>query len=424
MSDLNVSVERCGKMFPAGQLLESGRGRARFRYLDSYLEMEGAAPISVSLPLQEQAFDEDRTKTFFEGLLPEGFTRRTVAAGLKVQENDYLSILAALGSECLGALQVTDGALPPEEGSYELLDDARVKELAGEGATEAVNIVVQCHLSLTGASGKVGLYYEPDSGRWYLPKGAAASTHIVKQSHVRLRNIVVNEQLALRTAKKLGIETPDSFIINIGGGSDGEVLFATARYDRIIADEADRISGLRRPYRLHQEDFAQAMGIPAGEKYENHQADYLSGVLQIIRARTARPLQDMLKMWEYLVYDYIIGNSDNHIKNLSLLYSEDLRNIRLAPLYDVISTVVYDGSTREMSVSIDGKYSIDEITRESFANQAEKVHLGKKAAMKRFDRLQNGFEKALNEAAYELKEEGFMNAETIRDAVLANRRMR
>ena len=112
MSDLNVSVERCGKMFPAGQLLESGRGRARFRYLDSYLEMEGAAPISVSLPLQEQAFDEDRTKTFFEGLLPEGFTRRTVAAGLKVQENDYLSILAALGSECLGALQVTDGALP------------------------------------------------------------------------------------------------------------------------------------------------------------------------------------------------------------------------------------------------------------------------------------------------------------------------
>ena len=401
MSDLNVSVERCGKMFPAGQLLESGRGRARFRYLDSYLEMEGAAPISVSLPLQEQAFDEDRTKTFFEGLLPEGFTRRTVAAGLKVQENDYLSILAALGSECLGALQVTDGALSPEEGSYELLDDARVKELAGEGATEAVNIVVQCHLSLTGASGKVGLYYEPDSGRWYLPKGAAASTHIVKQSHVRLRNIVVNEQLALRTAKKLGIETPDSFIINIGGGSDGEVLFATARYDRIIADEADRISGLRRPYRLHQEDFAQAMGIPAGEKYENHQADYLSGV-----------------------YDYIIGNSDNHIKNLSLLYSEDLRNIRLAPLYDVISTVVYDGSTREMSVSIDGKYSIDEITRESFANQAEKVHLGKKAAMKRFDRLQNGFEKALNEAAYELKEEGFKNAETIRDAVLAHRRMR
>ena len=68
-----------------------------------------------------------------------------------------------------------------------------------------------------------------------------------------------------------------------------------------------------------------------------------------------------------------------------------------------------------MSVSIDGKYSIDEITRESFANQAEKVHLGKRAAMNRFDRLQNGFEKALNEAAYELKEEGFRNAEMIRE---------
>jgi HipA-like protein len=59
-------------MFPAGQLLESGRGRARFRYLDSYLEMEGAAPISVSLPLQEQAFDEDRTKTFLKGSFRKG----------------------------------------------------------------------------------------------------------------------------------------------------------------------------------------------------------------------------------------------------------------------------------------------------------------------------------------------------------------
>lgn len=48
----------------------------------------------------------------------EGFTGRTAAAGLKVQENDYLSILAAPGSECPGALQMTDGALPPEEGSY------------------------------------------------------------------------------------------------------------------------------------------------------------------------------------------------------------------------------------------------------------------------------------------------------------------
>ena len=59
---------------------------------------------------------------------------------------------------------------------------------------------------------------------------------------------------------ELGIEIPESFIINIGKGTDSEVLFATKRYDR--REESDKsIDGLSVPFRLHQEDFAQAMGI-------------------------------------------------------------------------------------------------------------------------------------------------------------------
>lgn len=80
------------------------------------------------------------------------------------------------------------------------------------------------------ASGKVGLYYKIDTNEWYLPIGAAPSTHIVKQSHVRLDGIVTNEQLCLQTAKNLGIDVPDSFVINVGTGKDEEVLFATHRY--------------------------------------------------------------------------------------------------------------------------------------------------------------------------------------------------
>lgn len=91
-------------------------------------------------------------------------------------------------------------------------------------------MVTKAHLSLTGASGKVGLYYKIDTNEWYLPIGAAPSTHIVKQSHVRLDGIVTNEQLCLQTAKNLGIDVPDSFVINVGTGKDEEVLFATHRY--------------------------------------------------------------------------------------------------------------------------------------------------------------------------------------------------
>ncbi len=421
MGDLDVSVERNGVPVHVGRLVRTGGGRARFRYSDVYLESEGAVPISVSLPLGRHTFDEERTKIFFEGLLPEGFTRRSVAAGLRVHENDYISILAALGNECLGALQIRDEEFPAPAPAYEPLSSNMVMELAGEGATEAASIVVKSHLSLAGASGKVGLYYDDAAKQWYLPTGTAPSTHIVKQSHVRLRNIVVNEQLALRTAHRLGIDVPESFIINLGDGSDGEVLFATRRYDRLIAPGSGTLGGLRCPHRLHQEDFAQILGIPSAEKYEKSGDGYLRRVFDVIRARSENPLQDMLKMWDYLIFDYLIGNTDDHVKNISMLYSEDLRRMKLAPLYDVLSTVVYDSSTRDMSLSVGGRFSIDEITRESFAEQAEEVHLGKRPAMAHFDRMRDRFEAALDDAARELKESGFVNAPPLRDAILKRR---
>lgn len=71
---------------------------------------------------------------------------------------------------------------------------------------------------------KTGLYYDNKDG-WYMPFGTAPSTHIVKQSHVRLSGIVANEQLCLRTAKILGIDVPESFIISVGTGE--HILFAT-----------------------------------------------------------------------------------------------------------------------------------------------------------------------------------------------------
>ena len=40
--------------------------------------------------------------------------------------------------------------------------------------------------------------------------------------------------------------------------------------------------------------------------------------------------------------------------NLSLLYSQDLKGVRLAPAYDVVSTAIYESSTKEMALSIGG----------------------------------------------------------------------
>ena len=266
--NLKVQIEINGQFVQTGHITGSNFRDAAFSYDESYITSPSAHAISLSLPLSIKDFDTDATKTFFDGLLPEGFTRQCVAENIHASSDDYISILRELGSECLGAIQIIDEEKTPINEGYTPLTVEEIKALAKEGAGKSAEIVVKSHLSLTGASGKVGLYYDEASGKWYKAHGLAPSTHIVKQSHVRYKNIVLNEQLCLLAAQKLGIEIPESFILQAQAGkvNDEDVLFATRRFDRDFDKDSRIIDGLKTPYRLHQEDFAQALGIKSSEK--------------------------------------------------------------------------------------------------------------------------------------------------------------
>lgn len=420
MKKLAVEIEVKGKSVYVGNISGNDYRDAVFAYADEYLASADARAISISLPVTKQTFDVNSTRNFFEGLLPEGFMRRSVAEWMRTDENDYLSILAGLGSECLGAIKVIDSEAPKLMPRYIKLSKEEVRSLAREGATESVQLVTKAHLSLTGASGKVGLYYDQENDDWYLPVGEAPSTHIVKQSHIRLKKIVTNEQLCLLTAKKLGIEIPESFIVNLGSANDEDILFATKRYDRKVGVENKKIDGLNVPYRLHQEDFGQALGIPARLKYEKNNDGYLKMLFDVIRKYSAEPINDQLKLWDICTFNYLVGNTDNHIKNLSLVYSEDLKTVRLAPAYDIISTMIYDSSTEDMALGIGGVYNIREIDRTAFEKQAKEVGLGANMAMKRFDAMVKNFPKALLDANILLKSQGYNDVDEISQKILAN----
>jgi serine/threonine-protein kinase HipA len=157
-----VSIEREGKQVLVGTIGGEDSGAARFSYVEKYLNDPDAAAISIHLPLQKEAFSPADTKLYFEGLLPEGFTRRSVAQWMHLDENDYLSILHGLGRECLGAVRVSAPEDRPEE-AYESVSAEQVQALAAEGATRSAEMVTKAHLSLTGASGKVGLYFDSKS---------------------------------------------------------------------------------------------------------------------------------------------------------------------------------------------------------------------------------------------------------------------
>ena len=415
MRKLEVYIEEDGDFVLAGQIQGETWEDARFIYEKSYLENQSHQPISISLPFQEDAFSPFGTRCYFEGLLPEGYTRRCVAGWMHVAEEDYLSVLAGLGNECLGAVRICEPGAGGCSPSYKKISREELLEFAKEGASKSAQFLAKAHLSLTGASGKTGLYYDNKDG-WYMPFGTAPSTHIVKQSHVRLSGIVANEQLCLRTAKILGIDVPESFIISVGTGE--HILFATKRFDRLMQEDSRVIDGKKVPFRLQQEDFAQALGVPASQKYEKIGDSYLKRVFTLLRQYSDNPVEDQLKLWDICIFNYLIGNTDNHIKNIGLLYGKDRRTIRLAPAYDIVSTMIYEESTEQMAMAIDGELDIRKITKESFRAEARHIGLGERIAMRRFEQMQNSFERALAQAKEEIQDAGYPGVEEIYEKIL------
>lgn len=122
MRKLEVYIEEDGDFVLAGQIQGETWEDARFIYEKSYLENQSHQPVSISLPFQEDAFSPFETRCYFEGLLPEGYTRRCVAGWMHVAEEDYLSVLAGLGNECLGAVRICEpgaGGCSPSYKKYQ-----------------------------------------------------------------------------------------------------------------------------------------------------------------------------------------------------------------------------------------------------------------------------------------------------------------
>ena len=90
MRKLQIYIEIEGKQTYVGLITGDSPQDARFAYSDSYIAA-GYPPISISLPISRNPFSAEATKNFFEGLLPEGFARKTVANWIHASEDDYLT---------------------------------------------------------------------------------------------------------------------------------------------------------------------------------------------------------------------------------------------------------------------------------------------------------------------------------------------
>lgn len=355
---------------PIGTLTQVD-GRLVFSYLPEWLGSTRATPLSQSLPLQAEAFDDRATRPFFAGLLPEGDKRRLVAQALGVSRQNDFALLDGIGGECAGAVtllepgQIPSHATPAE--AVRWLDDAdlvsliaempRRPMLAGDG---------DLRLSLAGAQDKLPVVVAGD--RIGLPLFGSPSTHILKPAIKGIEDSVFNEGFCMALARAMGLNAAPAEIRRV----QGQPYLLVQRYDRlpVLQPTAEQTSAAS-TQRLHQEDFCQALGIPPELKYQNEGGPNLAQAFALVRRATRPNAPHILKLLGFVLFNTLIGNHDAHAKNFSLLYTP--RGTVLAPLYDALATAVYPQLTDKMAMKIGSKYRFADVyTRhwEQFATSA------------------------------------------------------
>ena len=320
--------------------LTPDRGRIAFRYATDAALDAGGIPLSVRLPRRGEPYGDADARPFFENLLPEAEFRRLLAAQLRLSAGNTAGLLGEIAGECAGAASIWPASeQPPDRPSYHEISADELRRLFATPDDPAlVAAQRRGRLSLAGVQPKLTL--KRDGDRWLLGERGAATTHILKRTHVGAPYLVENEFFCMKLAAASGLDVPEVERVDAG-----VPLLAVKRFDR-IADE----NGI---HRVHQEDFCQATGTLPAAKYEAEGGPTLERCAAVLREHSALPIADVRLLLEWVAFNYFVGNEDAHAKNLALLYRVD--GLRLAPFYDLVSTIVYRGLSRKAAMAIGGE---------------------------------------------------------------------
>ena len=337
-------------------ILERHNGRALLRWTaDAEQRWALNSPV-LSRSLRVGTESVDATESFFGALLPEGAHIGKLAQAAQVAPTDLVGLLEYVGADLAGALRIGDTvhATAPEPLNEQqivaLLDDARGFLLGGGSALPGF----QRKLTLTRAA----------DGSWIKGNGAIASTHILKPIATADRRAVDAEAYVLALGRALGLVNFDVEVELIGGYA----VLVVERYDRAV-DGAD-------VQRIHQEDAAQALGLPWGTDAKFERAGAGASLAAIARELDTRatafdtdPYTDRLRLLAYTTLSVAAGNSDAHAKNFSLLH-DDTGRTALAPMYDAAPlALTYDGSEAN-ALFINGQRSLPDTTAADLVAEA------------------------------------------------------
>lgn len=308
--------------------LQEVSGLWSFQYEGDWLANPQGFALSPHLPLTAEPLLDGASRRpvqwYFDNLLPEEGQRVLLAGDAKLEAADAFGLLAWYGAESAGSVTLLSPDAAPQtvEPLRPLPDDAleaRIRQLPRAPLTHAAIK----RMSLAGAQHKLAVVLQ--DGALFEPAGATPSTHILKPDHPDedYPHSVINEWFVMRLAKRLGLDVPDVHRRYVPSP-----VYLIDRFDRIPAAQGWQ--------RRHVIDACQLLGLDRSFKYSQGSMENLAALANACRSpAVARP-----RLFAWLVFNVLVGNSDAHLKNLSFLVSHE--GVQLAPFYDLLSIASYD----------------------------------------------------------------------------------
>ncbi len=367
----------------AGVLTKNPDETFTYQYEKEYMDNGGVA-ISMALPISEESYTSDRLFPFFDGLIPEGWMLNLAAKELRLNPlRDRFELLLSTCRDCIGAVSIiqeeeqevyqskqammearTEVLFDNENrclGCYEDLDGEKFyhkkcsKKIFGKDMPPVIGFDVKeledlalkninKHLSITGVQKKLSLdYYSGESGR---KKNRLTVTNLEGQFIFKPRgeapHLPENEHLCLLMAKMFGMEIVDCGLIPIDQDNIG---FIAKRFDR----------GSKRE-KYHVEDLCQLFEKEPYKKYSGS----IEQVGKLVKKHCDMPGENLFRLFQLVIFSYVTGNVDLHLKNISIVYESQKRGYlkMLSPIYDLLSTDLYLDDDEQSALAINGKKNV------------------------------------------------------------------
>ncbi|MFA6920782.1 MAG: type II toxin-antitoxin system HipA family toxin [Gallionella sp.] len=402
---------------------ETTRQGERLDYFDEWIADEQARPLSISLPfLPGNAHYQGQVVTdHFDNLLPDSDAiRRRLAQRHQTGGIDAFQLLAKLGRDCVGAIQL----LPEDETPSDLFeirgDVLSVAEIAQRLRNTTSTQALGQHdhdedlrLSIAGAQEKTALLRH--EGQYLLPQGSTPTTHIFKLplglvGHMQadMRTSVENEWLSSKIVNAYEIPIAPCEIEHF----EDQKTLVVERFDRTPASDGSWI------IRLPQEDMCQATATSPLCKY---QSDGGPGIAQIMKLLfgSDHAEQDRRNFFKTQIIFWVLAATDGHGKNFSIAHLPRGR-YHATPIYDVLSAhpVIGKGKNQippqkaKLAMAVRGStnyYLIEKIQRRHWIAQAQQIGLGAVAAEQLIEEIIESTEGVIDEVSKLLPDNFPMN---------------